>query len=151
MWRWTLGTLVLMVCLSVSAATGGGQEVTLAVTGGVLHGKLSLPKAQGKVPVVLLHAGSGQADRHGNSAMLPGHNDAQYRPSVQPYLISSLTYPPRDAAAAPTAQLLIVPGMNHVLKMVSGDLAQKMPSYGDPALPPAPALVDAVTAFVQER
>ena len=29
------------------------------------------------------------------------------------------------------------------------DLAQQLPSYSDPALPLAPALVDAVTAFVR--
>ena len=314
--RWMLGMLVLMVCLPVRAATGGEQEVALAVTGGVLHGTLSMPDGQGKVPVVLLHAGSGPTDRNGNSAMLPGQNNALrmlaealarngiatlrydkrgigasasagrreadlrlddyiddatawlrqlradprftnvlmaghsegaliamvacqkaqldgcvliagagkalddilrvqlkprlppdlyaqnerillalkrgeqvsdvpsallalYRPSVQPYLISSMKVDPRavvgalrmpllilqgatdlqvsvaDAqalsAAAPAARLVIVPGMNHVLKMVSGDLAQQMPSYGDPALPLAPALVDAVTAFVQGR
>lgn len=314
--RWMLGMLVLMVCLPVRAATGGEQEVALAVAGGVLHGTLSMPDGQGKVPVVLLHAGSGPTDRNGNSAMLPGQNNALrmladalarngiatlrydkrgigasasaglreadlrlddyiddatawlrqlradprftnvlmaghsegaliamvvcqkaqldgcvliagagkalddilrvqlkprlppdlyaqnerillalkrgeqvsdvppallalYRPSVQPYLMSSLKVDPRAAvgalrmpvlilqgatdlqvsvadaqalsAAAPAARLVIVPGMNHVLKMVSGDLAQQMPSYGDPALPLAPALVDAVTAFVQER
>ncbi|ATD63985.1 alpha/beta hydrolase [Janthinobacterium svalbardensis] len=314
--RWMLGMLVLMVCLPVRATTGGEQEVALAVAGGVLHGTLSMPDRQGKVPVVLLHAGSGPTDRNGNSAMLPGQNNtlrmladalarngiatlrydkrgigasasaglreadlrlddyiddatawlrqlradprftnvlmaghsegaliamvacqkaqldgcvliagagkalddilrvqlkprlppdlyaqnerillalkrgervsdvppallALYRPSVQPYLISSLKVDPRAAvgalrmpvlilqgatdlqvsvadaqalsAAAPAARLVIVPGMNHVLKMVSGDLAQQMPSYGDPALPLAPALVDAVTAFVQER
>ena len=55
------------------------------------------------------------------------------------------------SAAAPAARLVIVPGMNHVLKMVSGDLAQQLPSYGDPSLQLAPALVDAVTAFVQGR
>ncbi|WP_243420307.1 alpha/beta fold hydrolase [Janthinobacterium sp. 78] len=308
--------LVLMVCLPVRAATGGEQEVALAVAGGVLHGTLSMPDGQGKVPVVLLHAGSGPTDRNGNSAMLPGQNNALrmlaealarnsiatlrydkrgigasasagrreadlrlddyiddatawlrqlradprftnvlmaghsegaliamvacqkaqldgcvliagagkalddilrvqlkprlppelyaqnerillalkrgeqvsdvppallalYRPSVQPYLISSMQVDPRAvvgalrmpllilqgatdlqvsvadgqalSAAAPAARLVIVPGMNHVLKMVSGDLAQQMPSYGDPALPLAPALVDAVTAFVQGR
>ncbi|MDN2694954.1 alpha/beta fold hydrolase [Janthinobacterium sp. SUN073] len=316
MLRWMLGMLVLMVCLPVRAATGGEQEVALAVAGGVLHGTLSMPDRQGKVPVVLLHAGSGPTDRNGNSAMLPGQSNtlrmladalarngiatlrydkrgigasasagrreadlrlddyiddatawlrqlradprftnvlmaghsegaliamvacqraqldgcvliagagnalddilrvqlkprlppdlyaqnerillalkrgervsdvppallALYRPSVQPYLISSLKVDPRAAvgalrmpllilqgttdlqvsvadaqalsAAAPAARLVIVPGMNHVLKMVSGDLAQQLPSYGDPALPLAPALVDAVTAFVQER
>lgn len=314
--RWMLGMLVLMVCLPVRVATGGEQEVALAVAGGVLHGTLSMPDGQGKVPVVLLHAGSGPTDRNGNSAMLPGQNNALrmlaealarngiatlrydkrgigasasagrreadlrlddyiddatawlrqlradprftnvlmaghsegaliamvacqkaqldgcvliagagkalddilrvqlkprlppdlyaqnerillalkrgeqvsdvpsallalYRPSVQPYLISSMKVDPRavvgalrmpllilqgatdlqvsvaDAqalsAAAPAARLVIVPGMNHVLKMVSGDLAQQMPSYGDPALPLAPALFDAVTAFVQGR
>lgn len=312
MMQWVLGMLVLM--LSLPAGAAGEQEVTLAVQGGVLHGTLSLPAVDGKVPVVLLHAGSGPTDRNGNSAMLPGHNDslrmladalarngiatlrydkrgiaasapaglreadlrldhyiddatawlrqlradprfsrvlmaghsegaliaavacqrapadacisiagagssldeilraqlkprlppeltaqnerilqslakgelvadvppallALYRPSVQPYLISSLKYSPRNAvaalqmpllivqgttdlqvsvddaralaAAAPKARLVIVPGMNHVLKLVSGDLAQQMPSYANPDLPLAPALVDTVTAFVQ--
>lgn len=316
MLRWMLGMLVLMVCLPVRASNGGEQEVALAVAGGVLHGTLSMPDGQGKVPVVLLHAGSGPTDRNGNSAMLPGQNNALrmladalarngiatlrydkrgigvsasaarreadlrlddyvddatawlrqlradprftnvlmaghsegaliamvacqkaqldgcvliagagkafddilrvqlkprlppelyaqnerillalkrgeqvsdvppallalYRPSVQPYLISSMKVDPRAAvgalrmpllilqgatdlqvsvadaqalsASAPAARLVIVPGMNHVLKMVSGDLAQQMPSYGDPSLQLAPALVEAVTAFVQER
>ena len=315
MMRWICSVVVMMLALPAHAA-GSEQEATLAVHGGVLHGTLSLPDGQGKVPVVLLHAGSGPTDRNGNSAMLPGQNNALrmlaealarngiatlrydkrgigasasagrreadlrlddyiddatawlrqlradprftnvlmaghsegaliamvacqkaqldgcvliagagnalddilrvqlkprlppelyaqnerillalkrgelvndvppallalYRPSVQPYLISSLKVDPRavvgalrmpllilqgatdlqvavaDAqalsAAAPSARLVIVPGMNHVLKMVSGDLAQQMPSYGDPALPLAPALVDAVTAFVQGR
>lgn len=315
MMRWICSVVVMMLALPAHAA-GSEQEATLAVHGGVLHGTLSLPDGQGKVPVVLLHAGSGPTDRNGNSAMLPGQNNALrmlaealarngiatlrydkrgigasasagrreadlrlddyiddatawlrqlradprftnvlmaghsegaliamvacqkaqldgcvliagagnalddilrvqlkprlppelyaqnerillalkrgeqvndvppallalYRPSVQPYLMSSLKVDPRavvgalrmpllilqgandlqvavaDAqalsAAAPAARLVIVPGMNHVLKMVSGDLAQQMPSYGDPALPLAPALVDAVTAFVQGR
>ena len=315
MMRWICSVVVMMLALPAHAA-GSEQEATLAVHGGVLHGTLSLPDGQGKVPVVLLHAGSGPTDRNGNSAMLPGQNNALrmlaealarngiatlrydkrgigasasagrreadlrlddyiddatawlrqlradprftnvlmaghsegaliamvacqkaqldgcvliagagnalddilrvqlkprlppdlyaqnerillalkrgeqvsdvppallalYRPSVQSYLISSMKVDPRavvgalrmpllilqgatdlqvsvaDAqalsAAAPAARLVIVPGMNHVLKMVSGDLAQQMPSYGDPALPLAPALVDAVTAFVQGR
>ncbi len=315
MMRWICSVVVMMLALPAHAA-GSEQEATLAVHGGVLHGTLSLPDGQGKVPVVLLHAGSGPTDRNGNSAMLPGQNNALrmladalarngiatlrydkrgigasasaarreadlrlddyiddatawlrqlradprftnvlmaghsegaliamvacqkaqldgcvliagagkalddilrvqlkprlppdlyaqnerillalkrgeqvsdvppallalYRPSVQPYLIASMKVDPRAAvgalrmpllilqgvtdlqvsvadaqalsAAAPAARLVIVPGMNHVLKMVSGDLAQQMPSYGDPSLQLAPALVDAVTAFVQGR
>lgn len=315
MMRWICSVVVMMLALPAHAA-GSEQEATLAVHGGVLHGTLSLPDGQGKVPVVLLHAGSGPTDRNGNSAMLPGQNNALrmladalarngiatlrydkrgigasasaarreadlrlddyiddatawlrqlradprftnvlmaghsegaliamvacqkaqldgcvliagagkalddilrvqlkprlppdlyaqnerillalkrgeqvsdvppallalYRPSVQPYLISSMKVDPRAAvgalrmpllilqgvtdlqvsvadaqalsAAAPAARLVIVPGMNHVLKMVSGDLVQQMPSYGDPSLQLAPALVDAVTAFVQGR
>lgn len=308
--RWVL---VLMLSLTVHAAAAE-QEVTLAVPGGVLHGTLSLPAVEGKVPVVLLHAGSGPTDRDGNSAALPGRNDSLrlladalahagiasvrydkrgvgasalpgvreadlrldnyiddatawlrqlradprftrivmaghsegaliamvacrqapadacisiagagsalddilraqlkprlpadlyaqnerillalkrgeqvadvppallslYRPSVQPYLISSLKVDPRSAvaalrmpvlivqgttdlqvsvadaqalsAAAPAARLVIVPGMNHVLKLAGGELAQQVPSYSDPELPLAPALAEAVTAFVR--
>lgn len=312
--RWMPGILVLLWSVMAHAANAGEQEVTLAVAGGVLHGTLSLPAVEGRVPVVLLHAGSGATDRNGNSAALPGRNDslrmvadalaragiaslrydkrgvgasalpgmreadlrldhyiddatawlrqlradarfsrivmaghsegaliamvacrqaqvdgcvliagagsglddilraqlkprlpaelyaqnerillalkrgeqvedvppallALYRPSVQPYLISSLKVDPRAAvaalrmpvlmvqgttdlqvsvadakalsAAAPSARLVIVPGMNHVLKLAAGDLAQQLPSYGDPELPLAPALVDALTAFVR--
>lgn len=39
--------------------------------------------------------------------------------------------------------------MNHVLKMVSGGMAEQMGSYGDPALPLAPGLADTVARFVQ--
>lgn len=314
MMQWVLGIVILVLNLSAHAATGGEQEITLAVQGGVLHGTLTLPAVEGRVPVVLLHAGSGPTDRNGNSAALPGRNDslrmladalarsgiaslrydkrgvgasvlpgareadlrldnyiddaaawlrqlradprfdkivmaghsegaliamvacrqaqvdgcvliagagsaldeilraqlkprlpadlyaqnerillalkrgeqvvdvppallALYRPSVQPYLISSLQVDPRAAvaalrmpvlivqgttdlqvsvadgqalsAAAPKAQLVIVPGMNHVLKLAGGELAQQLPSYSDQELPLAPALVEAVTAFVR--
>ena len=70
--RWML---VLMLSLTVHAVAAE-QEVTLAVAGGVLHGTLALPDKEDKVPVVLLHAGSGPTDRNGNSAMLPGSNDS---------------------------------------------------------------------------
>ncbi len=100
---------------------------------------------------------------------------ALYRPSVQPYLISQFRYVPAERIAAlsvpvlivqgttdiqvgvedaralkkanPGARLEIVEGMNHVLKMVPADGAQ-LASYGDPALPLAPALVGAVTSFL---
>ena len=100
-----------------------------------------------------------------------------YRPSVQPYLISWFAYDPAaivghlampvllangstdlqidtsDVAALThakkDARLLWVPGMNHVLKLVSGDLQAQLPSYGDPALPVAPALIAGVADFVR--
>lgn len=100
---------------------------------------------------------------------------ALYRPSVQPYLISQFRYLPAERIAAlavpvlivqgttdiqvgvedaqvlkkaqPSARLEIVEGMNHVLKMVPADGAQ-LASYGDPALPLAPALVAGLTSFL---
>lgn len=93
-----------------------------------------------------------------------------YRPSVQPYLISWLRYVPAeeigklDAAvliaqgttdiqvgvaeaealrdAHPDAELLIVEGMNHVLKLVPADPAAQRASYTDPSLPVAPELIE---------
>lgn len=52
------------------------HAVTLAVAGGTLYGTELLPAISGKVPVVLLHAGSGPTDRDGNSRMLPGPNNS---------------------------------------------------------------------------
>lgn len=98
-----------------------------------------------------------------------------FRPSVQPYLVSWFAYDPADAiarlempvlivqgttdiqvgvaeaellaAADPDAELVLVEDMNHVLKEVpEGD--DPFASYGDPTLPLADGLVDAIAAFV---
>lgn len=102
--------------------------------------------------------------------------EALFRPSVQPYLASWLRYDPVAelagfdapalvvqgttdlqvgvadaealAGARPGVDLVVLTGMNHVLKPVAGDLAAQMPSYSDPALPLAPGLVEAVATFV---
>lgn len=99
-----------------------------------------------------------------------------FRRTIQPYLISWFKHDPaRDiaalhvpvliaqgtsdvqvdtldahllAAAKPNARYLLIPGMNHVLKMVGSDTALQRDSYGDPALPVAPALVDAIAELV---
>jgi len=103
---------------------------------------------------------------------------ALFRPSVQPYLISWFRYDPAaeiakltiptliaqgttdiqvsiaDAkalgAAQPKATLLLIDGMNHVMKSVAADPAAQMKSYGDPTLPVVPALVDAVSEVVRK-
>lgn len=100
-----------------------------------------------------------------------------YRPSVQPYLISSFRYDPRKAIAAlkmpvlivqgttdiqvavkeaqalseaaPAAKLVIIDGMNHVLKMVPADPARQLASYSDANLPLAPKLAESLVAFVK--
>lgn len=101
-----------------------------------------------------------------------------YRPSVQPYLISTLRHEPRAAIAAltmpvlivqgtsdiqvkvadaealakaqPAARLVIVEGMNHVLKIVGDDQALQVKSYGSNELPVASPLLDAVATFVEQ-
>jgi pimeloyl-ACP methyl ester carboxylesterase len=103
---------------------------------------------------------------------------AIFRPSVQPYLVSWFRHDPAKelatlavpvlivqgttdiqvsqedarllAAADSRARLVTIDGMNHVLKLVPADMTQQMKSYGDPSLPVAPALVDAVASFVKE-
>lgn len=102
---------------------------------------------------------------------------AIYRPSVQPYLISWFKYDPakeiaalripvlivqgttdlqvtlddakRLAAANPRAKLVVIDGMNHVLKMVSGDLKAQLPSYGDPKLQLSEKLTPELVQFVR--
>jgi len=99
-----------------------------------------------------------------------------FRPSVQPYLASWLLRDPAVEAAAlrcpvlvvqgtadlqmrvadarllaaarPGAGLLLVPGMNHVLKAPAEGRAANIAAYADPGLPLAPGLVDGIAEFV---
>ena len=98
-----------------------------------------------------------------------------YRPSVQPYLISWFKYTPSAEiaklavpvlilqgttdfqvsvaeaqalkAAAPAATLVLIDGMNHVLKHVV-DPAQQAASYSSPTLPIVPEVPDAIALFI---
>lgn len=102
---------------------------------------------------------------------------ALFRPSVQPYLISWLRVDPQveiarlavpvliaqgslDAQVPPGdsqllvqhhagATLLLVGGMNHVLKQTAPDLASQQKSYSDPTIPVAPELIDGIASFVK--
>jgi pimeloyl-ACP methyl ester carboxylesterase len=103
--------------------------------------------------------------------------EALFRPSVQPYLISQLTIDPAQAlakvkapvlilqgdndlqvtvqdahmlaAARPDAKLVIVPGMNHVLKVAPTDRAGNAAAYADPDRPLAPEVMPAILGFVK--
>ena len=56
------------------------------------------------------------------------------------------------AAADPRARLVLVEDANHVLKAVTGDdRAANVRSYGDPALPLAPGVVEPIVALVGGR
>ena len=100
-----------------------------------------------------------------------------FRPSVQPYLISWFKVDPRAeiarlaiptlviqgtrdmqvteadahslAKAQPKAKLVIIDGMNHVLKQVGEDPTLQRSSYSDPSLPDSPQLIDTVADFVK--
>jgi pimeloyl-ACP methyl ester carboxylesterase len=108
----------------------------------------------------------------------PSELFAIYRPSVQPYMISWFRYDPaksiaalsvpvlivqgttdiqvavddakRLGAASPKAKLLIVEGMNHVLKSVSPDKEKQAASYSDPSLMLAPDLLVNIVDFVRK-
>jgi pimeloyl-ACP methyl ester carboxylesterase len=55
------------------------------------------------------------------------------------------------AAANPPATLALLPGVNHVLKIVpSDDRAANFATYADAALPIAPAVVEAIVRFLRK-
>ena len=113
-------------------------------------------------------------------ATLPAPLQPMFNPSVQPYLINLFAQDParlagtlklpllivqgdRDlqvkvadakalAAAQPKAKLVILPTVNHVLKIVASDSpAANFATYSDPSLPIAPGVVDAIAKFVGKR
>ncbi|MGQ3031295.1 MAG: alpha/beta hydrolase, partial [Ferrovibrionaceae bacterium] len=54
------------------------------------------------------------------------------------------------AAADPRARLVLLPGVNHVLKAVAtDDAAANLAAYADPDLPLAPGVVAAIAGFVR--
>ena len=109
---------------------------------------------------------------------VPNELNMLFRPSVQPYLISWLRYDPskdigklaipvlivqgttdlqtrpadakRLAAGNAGAQLLLIDGMNHVLKTVPNEQDKQISSYSDPTLPVATDLISAISKFVNE-
>ena len=115
-----------------------------------------------------------------NSKTLPAPLQGLFSDSVQPYLMNLMAQDParlaatlklpllivqgdRDlqvkvadaralAAAQPKAKLVILPAVNHVLKIVASDSpAANFATYGDPSLPIAPGVVDAIAGFLTKR
>jgi fermentation-respiration switch protein FrsA (DUF1100 family) len=51
--------------------------------------------------------------------------------------------------AKPSARLLIIDGMNHVLKEVPAGQEKQIKSYTDPSLPVAPKLIEGINGFIK--
>lgn len=51
----------------------------------------------------------------------------------------------------PAAKLLLIEGMNHVLKTVPNERVKQVSSYSDPTLLVAPDLINAIAQFVIEN
>ena len=107
---------------------------------------------------------------------VPGPLKVLFRPSVQPYLISLFRHDPatamaatrcptliiqgsRDAqvsladasalhAARPEAELAVIAGMNHVLRIVAPDSPAPLASYNEPQLPLAHELLVRIETFL---
>ena len=110
-------------------------------------------------------------------ANVPQALEALFRPSVQPYLISLFRQDPAQAfgrlripalilqgssdiqvsvsdaeqlkAVRPDAELVIVEGMNHMLRIVPMDVEQQLASYRNPQLPLAQELGKHILAFIK--
>ena len=108
---------------------------------------------------------------------VPQQLQVLFRPSVQPYLISLLRQNPGQAfarlkiptlivqgshdiqvsvadaqalqAAKPDAELLIIPGMNHLLRISALVLPAQLASYNNPHLPLAQGLSEQIVQFIQ--
>ena len=80
----TLLTLALAAVLTIVALHStraiaeppADQDVSLVTPTGTLYGSELVPPAKGKIPVVLLHAGSGPVDRNGDPPGQPGVNSS---------------------------------------------------------------------------
>ena len=101
-----------------------------------------------------------------------------FRPSVQPYLISSFKYDPaieiskvkcpvliiqgttdiqiqvedakKLAAANSNSELVIIEGMNHILKEADANRFLNLRTYGDPNLELKQGLIEKITKFIVE-
>ncbi len=151
------------------SVSGLGRSAGLALRE-QLNGKLPAQLFQANEKILReLEAGRTTED-------VPTALQSLYRASVQPYLISWFKYKPVEIVAsikqpilicqgttdiqvgveeaealknaAPAAKLVIIQGMNHVLKSVSTDPLQQTASYSDPALPINPELMKSIIEFV---
>jgi uncharacterized protein len=101
-----------------------------------------------------------------------------FRPSIQPYMISWFAYDPQieikklsipililqgtndlqvtveDANllknAAPKAELVLITDMNHILRIIKGDVSENIKSYNEASLPLAEELTSAIISFIKK-
>ena len=147
--------------------------------GDVLREQLKANPANEPILAPALAAiGSLEAGRRVDSASLPKPLQGLFADDVQPFLIELFAEnPPRLAAALerpllivqgdkdfqvtvedarvlsaaqPSARLVILPGVNHVLKLPErDDRVANLAAYADPDMPIAPSVVEAIAGFVK--
>ena len=107
---------------------------------------------------------------------VPDYLYSLFRPSVQPYMISWFKYDPAEeikgvkaptviihgmndiqvstdeavklAQARPKSSLMVVKGMNHILKRMDEDKGKNMESYNDPKLPLSVDLISGIVEYI---
>ncbi|MDF2381196.1 alpha/beta hydrolase [Nostoc ellipsosporum NOK] len=170
------GSLIGMIAAREESAgkfisiCGAGEPIDKTISRQL---KQQLPALGNKIDGILdsLHKGHTVKD-------VPAVLQSIFNPQVQPFLISWMRLDPReeikklkmpaliiggstdvqvpvaDAAslhkALPASQLLIVEGMNHILKAAPADRMSNLATYTQPELPLKPELVDGVVKFVKQ-
>lgn len=167
------GSLIGMLAARKLAAAG-----YISIAGaGKPAGQLILEQLKGSLGAEALKQAENAVDELEQGREVPPVPPmALFRASVQPYLISWFKYDPAReigtlampvlilqgttdiqvsvddakllAKGSPAARLVVIEGMNHVLKEVPADRAKQTASYSDPALPIAPKLVAEIATFV---
>lgn len=102
-----------------------------------------------------------------------------FRPSVQPFIASWMKYNPKEeltklevpvllingtkdlqvtaveaeklAKADPGAELVLLEGMNHILRKIEGSELENSKSYNEPRLPLHPDLIPTIVAFIRKQ
>lgn len=171
------GSLIGMLAAKQSGANAfvsiaGVAQNAAEIVRTQLKSRLSGPLAE-RGEAILRGLEQGQTSKE-----VPPELAALYREGMQPYLISWFHYVPAVEItklsipvqvihgstdiqisvseaealkrAKPDAELVIVPGMNHVLKAVAPDMNQQLASYGDPKLPIAGDLSKVLVAFLKK-
>ncbi|MNM71396.1 Alpha/beta hydrolase family protein [compost metagenome] len=171
------GVLIASLAAPVSradafTAIAGSARPIDAVLREQLQARLPTPMLAQALPLIAqLKAGQLQPQ-------VPPELQVLFRPSVQPYLVSLFRQDPASAFAAlkiptlilqgtrdiqvdvadaealkrakPDAELHLIAGMNHILRIAPASIAQHLASYNDPNLPLAQELIQRVTAFIQQ-
>lgn len=175
-----LGMLAAQRAGSAGGTGGADVVVSIAGPGRpadrILHDQLSTrlpPELRATADSILAELTAGRT-----VDSVPAKLFLLFRPSVQPYLVSWFRYDPaaeaarltmpllvvqgttdvqvdtaearRLVAAQPRARLLMVEGMNHVLKSVPADPEAQRRSYSDPSLPLPTVLVDGIAEFLKQ-
>jgi pimeloyl-ACP methyl ester carboxylesterase len=170
------GSLIGMLAVRQAGADGFISLAGPAQGASVLLRRQWLPRL---TPELARATNSMLASLEQGKARQPARPELQavFRPSVQPYMMSWFRYVPAQEFARlpvpslvvqgthdvqvgvdqarllqrahPGAEIALVEGMNHVLKMTPAGIARQLPSYTIPTWPLAPALVQAVTGFVR--
>jgi uncharacterized protein len=170
------GSLIGMVAAqkmnadAVISIAGAGRAAPQALRD-QLKGKLPAD-LQSKAEMIIQSLSEGKIVEDTPSALV-----ALFRRSVQPYLISYFKYDPAKeiaklsvpvliaqgttdiqipaqdanllAQAKPSAKLLMIEGMNHVLKEVPAEQGKQLNSYSDSSLPVAPKLIEGINSFIK--